>query len=62
MKIARNNLKTEMNMAQFRTVIMFSCGSFDKNNITLELYLYRRRFDRKTDSPQKISLLEKQNL
>lgn len=49
-------------MARFKTVIMFSCGSFDKNNITLELYLYRRRFDRKTDSPQKISLLEKQNL
>lgn len=49
-------------MAQFKSVIMFSCCSFDKNNITLELYLYRRRFDRKTGSPQKISSLEKQNL
>lgn len=49
-------------MARFKTVIMFSCGSFDKNNITLELYLYRRRFDKKTGSPQKICSLEKQNL
>lgn len=33
---------------------------FDKNNITHKLYLYKRRFDRKTGSPQKESPLEEQ--